>query len=72
MSRLSPPETVSADEADSLRLTIRELCAAKVRVNDDLSACRNELLDRLHAIETRCKELEAKLERIDRHWWRLW
>ncbi len=27
MSRLSQPETVSADEADSLRLTIRELRA---------------------------------------------
>jgi hypothetical protein len=60
------------DDLAELSRVSEELRAAKVRVDDGLSAYRNELLDRLHAIEIRCKELEAKLERMDRYWWCLW
>jgi len=49
-SRLSPPETVSADEADSLRLTIRELRAEIERLraeNKELCEDRDRLWRRL-------------------------
>ncbi len=57
---------------DDLSRVSEELRVAKVTVDDSLSAYRDELLERLHATETRLKELEAKLERMDRHWWCLW